>query len=160
MQKRRTLLGSRYSWWSGNARFIDLSGKYLGAHVAHAGLIMFWAGSMSLFELSHLVTEKPLYEQGLILLPHLASLALSIGPGGEIADIYSYFVISVLHLVCSGMLGIGGIYHAIFGADRLEETAYGYIFGYQWQDRYRITVLLLCYKEPLHSKRSSLYKRN
>jgi photosystem II CP43 chlorophyll apoprotein len=26
-------------WWSGNTRFVNLSGKLLGAHVAHAGLI-------------------------------------------------------------------------------------------------------------------------
>jgi len=140
--KRRTLVGSRYSWWSGNARFIELSGKFLGAHVAHAGLIMFWSGSMALFELSHFVPEKPLYEQGFILLPHLATLAFSVGPGGEITDVYSYFVIGVLHLICSGVLGIGGIYHAIFGPERLEETTYGFIFGYQWQDRFRITAIL------------------
>jgi len=140
--KRRTLVGSRYSWWSGNARFIELSGKFLGAHVAHAALIMFWSGSMALFELSHFVPEKPLYEQGFILLPHLATLAFSVGPGGEITDVYSYFVIGVLHLICSGVLGIGGIYHAIFGPERLEETTYGFIFGYQWQDRFRITAIL------------------
>jgi len=99
--KRRTLVGSRYSWWSGNARFIELSGKFLGAHVAHAALIMLWAGSMTLFELSHFLPEKPLYEQGFILLPHLATLALSIGPGGEITVLYSYFVISALHLICA-----------------------------------------------------------
>ena len=83
-QQRRTLVGSRYSWWSGNARFISLSGKFLGAHVVHTALIIFWSGSMALFELSHFVNEKPLYEQGFILLPHLATLALCIGPGGEI----------------------------------------------------------------------------
>ena len=118
---------SRYSWWSGNARFISLSGKFLGAHVVHTGLIIFWSGSMALFELSHFVPEKPLYEQGFILLPHLATLALCIGPGGEITDIYSYFVISVLHLICSGIPGLGGIYHAIFGPERLEETSYGFV---------------------------------
>jgi len=141
--KKRGLL-SRYSWWSGNARFIELSGKFLGAHVAHAALIMFWSGSMALFELSHFVPEKPLYEQGFILLPHLATLAFSVGPGGEITDssIYSYFVIGVLHLISSGVLALGGIYHAIFGPERLEETTYGFIFGYQWQDRFRITAIL------------------
>jgi photosystem II CP43 chlorophyll apoprotein len=141
-QKRRTLVGSRYSWWSGNARFIELSGKFLGAHVAHAALIMFWSGSMTLFELSHFVPEKPLYEQGFILLPHLATLAFSVGPGGEITDVYSYFVIGVLHLISSGILGLGGIYHAIFGPERLEETTYANPFSYQWQDRFRITAIL------------------
>ena len=33
-----------------------------------------------------------------LTLAHLATLALCIGPGGEITDIYSYFVSSALHL--------------------------------------------------------------
>jgi len=139
---RRTLVGSRYSWWSGNARFIKLSGKFLGAHIVHTALITFWSASMTLFELSHFVEEKPLYEQGFILLPHLATLGFSVGPGGEIVGVYSYFVIGVLHLICSAVLGLGGIYHAIFGPERLEETAYAFLFGYQWQDRFRMTAIL------------------
>jgi photosystem II CP43 chlorophyll apoprotein len=63
-------------------------------------------------------------------------------PGGEITDIYSYFIISILHLISSGALALGGVYHAIFGPERLEETYYGNIFGYQWQDRFRITAIL------------------
>ena len=80
---------------------MKLSGKYLGAHVVHTALILFWSGSMALFELSHFLLSKPLYEQGFILLPHVATLAYEIGPGGEITDIYSYFVSSALHLICS-----------------------------------------------------------
>merc|ERR1719277_1279267 len=97
---------------------------------------------MTLFELSHFVPEKPLYEQGFILLPHLATLAFSVGPGGEITDVYSYFLIGVLHLISSSILGLGGIYHAIFGPERLEETTFAFVFGYQWQDRFRITAIL------------------
>ena len=103
---------------------------------------MFWAGSMCLFELSHFLPEKPLYEQGFILLPHLATLAFSDGTGGEITDVYSYFVIGVLHLIASGVLALGGIYHSIFGPERLEETTHGFLFGYQWQDRFRMTAIL------------------
>ena len=65
----------------------------------HTALIIFWSGSMALFELSHFLREKGLYEQGFILLPHLATLALCIGPGGEITDIYSYFVSSVHYIL-------------------------------------------------------------
>ena len=140
--KCRTLLGSKYSWWSGNGRFIKLNGKFLGAHVVHTALIIFWSGSMALFELSHFVRQKPLYEQGFILLPHLATLAFWIGPGGEVTTIYSYFVSSALHLMWSAMLGLGGMYHAIFGAERLEETGLGFTFAYDWEDRFRITAIL------------------
>ena len=108
----------------------------------HTSLIIFWAGSITLFELSHYVSEKPLYEQGFILIPHLAALAFSVGPGGELTDVYSFFVIGVLHLICSGTLALGGLYHAIVGPSRLEETSYGYIFAFQWQDRFRITAIL------------------
>ena len=117
----------------------------------HTALIIFWSGSMALFELSHFLREKPLYEQGFILLPHLATLAYSIGPGGEITDIYSYFVSSALHLICSGILGLGGIYHAIFGPERLEETTYGFVFAYEWQDRFRITAILGAHNGTLGS---------
>ena len=138
----RTLEGSRLAWWAGNGRFINLSGKFLGAHIAHAGLIMFWAGSMVLFEVSHYLKEKPIYEQGFILIPHLTTLSIGVGPGGEIVSIYPLFVVGVLHLLASGVLGIGGVYHSVFGPDRLEETSLGSYYAFSWQDRYKISSIL------------------
>ena len=97
---------------------------------------------MALFELSHFVLEKPLYEEGFILLPHLATLAFSSGVSPLTTNIYSYFVTSAGHLISSGILGVGGIYHAISGPERLEESRYAFLFGYQWKDRFRITGIL------------------
>ncbi len=131
---------SGFAWWSGNARLINLSGKLLGAHVAHAGLIVFWAGAMTLFEVSHFIPEKPMYEQGAILLPHMATLGYGVGPGGEVIDIFPYFVVGVLHLISSAVLGFGGIYHALRGPDTLEE--YSEFFGYNWSDKNQMTNII------------------
>lgn len=126
-----------YAWWAGNARLINLSGKLLGAHVAHAGLIVFWTGAMTLFEVAHFETSKPMYEQGLILLPHLAAQGWGVGDGGIITDTYPYFVVGVLHLISSLVLGLGGIYHAIWGPDVLSG-----FFGYDWKDKNKMTTII------------------
>ncbi|KAK4733664.1 hypothetical protein R3W88_007925 [Solanum pinnatisectum] len=118
-----------FAWWAGNARLINLSGKLLGAHEAHAGLIVLWAGAMNLFEVARFVPEKPMYEQGLILLPYLATL-----------DTFLYFVSRVLHLTSSAVLGFGGIYHALLGPETLEESFP--FFGYVWKDRNEMTTIL------------------
>jgi len=131
---------SGFAWWAGNARLINLSGKLLGAHVAHAGLIVFWAGAMTLFEVAHFIPEKPMYEQGLILLPHLATLGWGVGPGGEVIDTFPYFVVGVLHLISSAVLGLGGIYHAVRGPETLEE--YSSFFGYDWKDKNKMTNII------------------
>ena len=127
-----------YSWWAGNFRFVDLSGKLLGAHVAHAGLIVLWAGAMTLFELSRFDPSLPMYDQGLILLPHLAALGIGVGSNGQVTDIYPFFAIGVAHLVSSAILGAGGVYHAVLGPDRLDENG----FGYKWTDGGKMTSIL------------------
>lgn len=129
---------SGVSLLGGNARFINLSGRLLGAHVAHAGLIVLWAGAMTLFELSRFNPELPMYEQNLILLPHLATLGFGIGENGQVVDTYPYYLIGMLHLISSAVLGAGGIYHAVLGPETLEEKG----FGYNWQDGNKMTTIL------------------
>ena len=75
--------GESIPWWAGNPRLTNLDGRLLGSHVAHAGLIVLWAGAYILFELGRFNPELPMYEQGLILLPHLARLGLGVGAGGK-----------------------------------------------------------------------------
>jgi photosystem II CP43 chlorophyll apoprotein len=123
---------------AGNARFINLSGKLLGAHIAHAGAIVFWAGAMTLFEVSRLSPSLPMYEQNLILLPHLATLGIGIGDGGQVIDTYPYYLIGMMHLISSAVLGAGGIYHAVLGPEKLDEKG----FGYNWADGKKMTTIL------------------
>ena len=127
-------------WWSGNARLTDMSGRLLGAHVAHGGLIVFWAGAITLFEISRFDVTQPMYEQGLILLPHLASLGWGVGAEGEIVSTYPYFVIGALHLISSAFLGFGGIYHSLFGLAYLENKFS--FFGYDWRDTNKMTTII------------------
>jgi photosystem II CP43 chlorophyll apoprotein len=136
----RNLEETGFAWWSGNARLISFSGKLLGAHVAHAGLMVFWCGAMTLFEVAHYIPEKPLYEQGCILIPHLTTLGLGVSPGGEVSDMYPLFLVGVFHLISSAVLGFGGIYHSLVGPDTLEE--YNQKFGYAWRDKARMTTIL------------------
>ena len=104
--------------------------------------MMLWAGSMSLFEVSHYVPSKPLYEQGFILLPHLVELSYSILSGLDIGPLYATFVISVLHLIGSAILSIGGIYHSIVSDSVLEGGPYSSIFNINFTDRYRMSSIL------------------
>lgn len=127
-------------WRAGNARLVDLSGKLLGAHVAHAGLIVLWAGAITLFEVGKLDPSLPIYEQGLILLPNLARLGIGVGENGAIIDTYPYFAIGVIHLISSAFLGAGGIFHALKGPDKLEGKFS--FFGYSWNDADKMTTIL------------------
>ncbi|KAG0550258.1 hypothetical protein BDA96_01G324100 [Sorghum bicolor] len=86
---------TNFAWWARNA---DLS--------------ICPAGAMNLFEVAHFIPEKPMYEQGLILLPHLAI----------------------------EVLGFSGIYHTLLGPETLEESFP--FFGYVWKDRNKMTIIL------------------
>ena len=132
-----------YPWWQGNARLIERSGQLLGAHLAQVALIVFWAGAMTLFELAHFDLTQPMYEQGLILLPNLARLGYGMGTDGTVIDLYPYYVIGVLHLISSAVLGAGGLYHALVGPPVLAlDRTFAGSFGYDWKDPQQMTSIL------------------
>ena len=71
-----------YGWWAGNSGVTNRSGKFIAAHAAHTGLIAFWAGAFTLFELARFDPSIPMGHQPLIALPHLAALGLGFDESG------------------------------------------------------------------------------
>ena len=111
-----------YGWWAGNSGVTNRSGKFIAAHAAHTGLISFWAGAFTLFELARYDPSVPMGHQPLIALPHLATLGIGFGDGGELIDSKYIVAVAVVHLVASMVYGAGGLLHSLLFSGDMQDS--------------------------------------
>ena len=133
-----------YGWWAGNSGVTNRSGKFIAAHAAHTGLIAFWAGAFTLFELARYDPSVPMGHQPLIALPHLATLGIGFGDGGVLTDSRTIVGVAVVHLVASMVYGAGGLLHSLlFSGDMQDsEVAQARKFKLEWDNPDNQTFIL------------------
>jgi len=115
--------GVTYGWWAGNSGVTNRSGKFIAAHAAHTGLIAFWAGAFTLFELARFDPSVPMGHQPLIALPHLAALGIGFDETGAFVGGTAVVSIAVVHLVLSMVYGAGGLMHSLLFSSDMQESS-------------------------------------
>lgn len=135
-----------YPWYAGNSRLIEpsVSGRWLAAHIFQAAIIMFWVGLNTLSELQVFDPDVAMYEQGLVLIPHLAAEGIGVGPGGVVTSTFPYFAIAYVHWVASLVLLFGGYYHLAVGPADLSKGGRGNTknFAFDWDDPKQLGYIL------------------
>ena len=132
-----------YDYWAGNASVTNRSGRFIASHAAHTGMIAFGAGSNTLFELSRFDPSLPMGDQGLIFLPHLATIGIGFDEAGAWTGA-GVLTIAIVHLILSMVYGAGGLMHAIYFPDDMQKSnvAQARKFKLEWDNPDNQTFIL------------------
>jgi len=133
-----------YGWWAGNSGVTNRSGKFIAAHAAHTGLIAFWAGAFTLFELARFDPSVPMGHQPLIALPHLATLGIGFDETGAFVGGSAVVSVAVVHLIGSMVYGAGGLMHSLLFSGDMQESSVGQArkFKLEWDNPDNQTFIL------------------
>ncbi|ABX08666.1 chlorophyll a/b binding light-harvesting protein [Prochlorococcus marinus] len=133
-----------YGWWAGNSGVTNRSGKFIAAHASHTGLIAFWAGAFTLFELARFDPSVPMGHQPLIALPHLATLGIGFDETGTFVGGSTVIAVAVVHLVASMVYGAGGLLHSLLFAGDMQDSqvAQARKFKLEWDNPDNQTFIL------------------
>jgi len=134
-----------YGWWAGNSGVTNRTGKFIAAHIAHTGLIAFWAGAFTLFELSRFDPSISMGHQPLIALPHLAALGIGFDANGvAMGDTKPVVVIAIVHLILSMVYAGGGLLHSVLLPGDLQDADLEKArkFSLSWDDPDKLTFIL------------------
>ncbi len=101
-----------YGWWVGNSVVTNRAGRFIGSHVAHTGLICFAAGANTLWEVARYNPEIPMGHQGMVSIPHLASIGIGFDEAGLFTGV-GVATIGIFHLIFSLVYGTAGLAHSL-----------------------------------------------
>jgi len=88
------------------------AGRFIGSHVAHTGLICFAAGANTLWEVARYNPEIPMGHQGMVSIPHLASIGIGFDEAGLFTGV-GVATIGIFHLIFSLVYGAAGLAHSL-----------------------------------------------
>lgn len=135
---------AQYPWWAGNARLTNLSGTFLTAHIAHAAIVAFSIGALILLEINRYSPDRPMSEQGLFLLPRLATQGWSQVSDGQVTDTYPFFAFGVVLLVSAAVFTAGTLFHRSQVPASLEESKNPLArqYHFSWDDPKKLSFIL------------------
>ena len=111
-----------YGWWVGNSVVTNKSSRFIGSHVAHTGLIAFTAGANTLWELARFNPDIPMGHQGMVSIPHLASLGIGFDQAGAWTGQDVAFV-GIFHLICSFVYALAGLLHSVVFSEDTQNSS-------------------------------------
>jgi photosystem II CP47 chlorophyll apoprotein len=113
-------------WYRVHTIVLNDPGRLISVHLMHTALVAGWAGSMGLYEIAIFDPSdpilNPMWRQGMFVLPFMTRLGITTSWGGwtitgettSSPGIWSYEGVSAAHIILSGLLFMGSLWHWVY----------------------------------------------